>query len=186
MKALFLILLTFFSIVSNGQQKKETKSDSIALVSRSFGDKVLAKFDTVKTSKILYSLDNQYFYVIINNNPYKEFFIRINKKGQIDKIEKIKPELKTRKQRKENKQYCKLLSKAEPLFDINKYRNDFLTKMPEATYINGRSSYFVLKDENGKRYGEYSLSTVTIPLPISTNLWIYLNKRLSDKLPQNQ
>lgn len=182
MKTLFYIIIVFFPIVLNAQNNREIKpSDSAGLVSRAFADNVLSKFDTIKAPKILYSLDNHFFYVIVKNDPYKEFYI-VLEENNVLKIETIITELKTKKQRKQNKQYCKLLSKAEPLFDFNKYNTDFITKMPEATLISGRNSYFVLKDVDGKRYGEYNLSSLTTPLPINMYLWTYLTKKLSDQM----
>lgn len=182
MKTLFYIIILFFPTILNAQNHKEIMpSDSIALVSRAFADKVLSKLDTIKAPKILYSLDNHFFYVIVKHNPYKEFYIVLDG-SSVSKIEPIVTELKTRKQRKQNKQYCKLLSKAEPLFDFSRYNKDFITKMPQATSISGRESYFVLKDIDGKRYGEYNLSSVTTPLPINIYLWTYLTKRLSDQI----
>ena len=53
--------------------------------------------------------------------------------------------------------------------------------MPDTKYTSGRYSYFVLKDIDGKRYGEYRLSAVTSPLPINASLWAYLIRRLSDE-----
>lgn len=174
--------MIFFSIVLNAQNISEIKpSDSAGLVSRSFADNVLSKLDTIKAPKILYSLDNRYFYVIIKDNPYREFYVVLDG-NNVSKVEPVIAELKTRKQRKQNKQYCKLLSKAEPLFNFSKYNMGFITKMPQATSISGRESYFVLKDIDGKRYGEYNLSSVTTPLPINMYLWTYLAKRLSDQM----
>ncbi|REC41831.1 hypothetical protein [Chryseobacterium pennipullorum] len=182
MKTLFYIIIIFFPIVLNAQNNSEIKpSDSAGLVSRAFADNVLSKFDKIKAPKILYSLDNRYFYVIISNNPYREFYVVLDG-NSVSKIEPIITELKTRKQRKQNKQYCKLLSKAEPLFDFGKYNKEFITKMPQATSISGRDSYFVLKDIDGKRYGEYNLSSITTPLPINMYLWTYLTKKLSDQM----
>lgn len=50
--------------------------------------------------------------------------------------------------------------------------------MPNATFIAGVPSYFVMKDENDKKYGEYSLSSMTFPCPINPILWICLNRKL--------
>lgn len=100
--------------------------------------------------------------------------------GTIEKMHMVKDEVRNQKQRKQKVQYCKLLSEVQP-FDFSQYQVGFKTAMPDATYISGRNSYFVVEDTNGKRYGEHRLSTVITPLPINKNLWIYLIRRLSDE-----
>lgn len=158
-------------------------SDSMAMISRVKSDVVLEHFETNKAPKILYSIEDKYFYIIIKDSPcYKEYFVVLNDLNEIKEVRFIKYETNTKKQRRQQKQYKKLLSKAEPIFDFNKYNIDYITKMPNAEYVRGRSSYFVVKDEDGKRYGEYLLPALTTPLPINANLWVYLVRRLSDEM----
>lgn len=52
--------------------------------------------------------------------------------------------------------------------------------MPDAKFIQGYPSYFVVKDEEGKRYGEFSLSYLTVPSPINRNVYGYLIKKMSE------
>lgn len=183
MKAAYSIILMFcFSLLCKGQGDRENLVDSMGRVSRSKADKVLQHFDTIAAPKLLYSLDNKDFYVIIKSNPcYQEYYVCLDSLGGIDKIRLVKAETKTKKNRKQQEQYRQLLSEAEPIFDLSKYSTDFITKMPDAKYTSGRYSYFVVKDIEGKRYGEYRLSAVTSPSPINTSLWTYLIRRLSDE-----
>lgn len=170
-----------FSLVCKAQEDWERKSDSMAMVSRTKADKVLQHFDTIAAAKLLYSLDNN-FYVIIEDTPcYKEYYVALDSLGGIDTIRLVKAETNTRKQRKQEKQYRELLAKAESIFDLSQYHTDFITKMPDVKYTSGRYSYFVVKDIDGKRYGEYRLSAVTSPSPINASLWVYLISRLSDE-----
>ncbi|MDM1363131.1 hypothetical protein, partial [Myroides marinus] len=106
-----------------------------------------------------------------------QFWVR-----NFSKILSIKVEEKNRKQRKQQQQYRKLLSEAEPIFDLSKYHTDLITQVSDVKMEAGRPSYFVVKDTDGKRYGEYSLSSLTVTLPINTNLWAYLVKKLSDEI----
>lgn len=182
-KTYSLILMLCLSLVCQAQEDWEKVSDSMAMVSRAKADAVLQHFDTVQAPKLLYSLDNRDFYLIIKDTLcYKEYYVAIDSLGSIDKIRPVKAETKTRKQRKQQEQYRKLLSEAEPIFDLNKYHTDFVTKMPEAKMVAGRASYFVVKGIDSKRYGEYRLAAVTSPSPINASLWVYLIRRLSDEV----
>lgn len=171
---------------------KET-SDSLALESRVKADIVLSKFDTISGKKILYSLLNRDYYIIFQlDNYYKEYVVRIDsicnildikEVGNDKEIEKLKakkflPKSKRKllKQLEENKQ---IISDA---FNTNQYSTKLTTSLPNATYIAGVPSYFVMKDENNKRYGEYSLSSIITPCPINPNLWAYLIRKLSENI----
>lgn len=181
--AYLIVLMTCFSNICTAQEDWVKVSDSMAMVSRTKADIVLEHFDSDKAPKILYSLENKYFYIIIKDSPrYKEYFVTIDDLGKIKEVCSVRSETNTNKQRRQQKQYQKLLLKAEPIFDFTNYSTDYITKMPEAKYVRGRSSYFVLKDEKGKRYGEYLLPALTTPLPIDMNLWAYLVKKLSDEI----
>src|SRR5690606_8303958 len=128
----------------------------MAIISRAKADAVLKHFDTIQAPKLLYSLDDTYYYLIIKNSPsHKEYYIVLDSLGLIEKLYYIKDEAKTRKQKRLKKQYQGLLSEAEPIFDLNKYHADFITGLSEPNYTSGRYSYFVVIDTDGKRYGEY-------------------------------
>lgn len=178
-----IILILCFSLVCKAQNERETVSDTMAMVSRAKADAVLKHFDTIEAPKILFSLEDKYYYLIIKDTLcYQEYYIALDSLSRISKILPIKVEEKNRKQRKQQEQYRKLLSEAEPIFDLSKYHTDLITRIPDAKMVAGKPSYFVVKDIDGKRYGEYSLSSVTAPLPINTNLWTYLVRKLSDEV----
>lgn len=67
-------------------------------------------------------------------------------------------------------------------FDTSQYSAEFITTLPNATYVAGTPSYFVLKDEDNKRYGEYSLSSIVAPSPINPVLWAVLFKRIMENI----
>ncbi len=172
-----------FSVVCKAQEGKESIPNRMAMFSRAKADAVLKNFDTLQAPKILYSLEDRYYYLIIKDTPLnKEYYVALDSLGGIDKINLAKEETKTRKKQK---QYRKLLSEAKPIFDLSIYHTGLITKLPDAKMAAGRLSYFVVKDINGKRYGEYSLSAITAPLPIDTNLWAYLVRNLSDELAKD-
>jgi hypothetical protein len=183
MKIIYSInLILCFSLVCQAQNNWQKKSDSLAMISRTKADAVLQYFDTIQAPKLLYSMEDRYFYLIIKGAPcYKEYYVALDSLGNIERMHLIKTEAKTKKQRKQQEQYRKLLSEAEPVFDLSRYHTDFITRMPDAKYIRGVPSYFVVKDVDGKRYGEYCLSSLTLPLPIDAKLAGYLIRRLSDE-----
>ena len=57
--------------------------------------------------------------------------------------------------------------------------------MPDAQYVRGKKSYFVIKDTKGDRYGEYSLAALTLPLPIDGKLAGYLMRNLTEEMSKN-
>ena len=65
---------------------------------------------------------------------------------------------------------------------MSQYSTELITSVPNATYVAGVSSYFVMNDENNNKYGEYSLSSLTAPCPINPNLWVYLVRELSENI----
>jgi len=116
------------------------------MISRAKADMVLQHFDTVQAPKLLYSMEDRYFYLIIKDSPcHKEYYVALDSLGDIRKINLVKAETKTRKQLKQQEQYRKLLSEAEPVFDLSRYHTNFITRMPDAKYIRGVPSYFVVK-----------------------------------------
>ena len=185
--AYFIILIQCFSLVCKAQEDKENIVDSLALVSRAKADVVLKNFDTIQAPKILYSLDDKFYYMIIKDTPCdKEYYVVLDRLGEIEKMRLVKAETKNRKQRKQQKQYRKFLSEAQPIFDLSKYHKEFITTVPDAKMVVGKPSYFVVKDIDGKRYGEYSLSSLTAPLPINIYLWAYLFRKLLDEVARDK
>jgi hypothetical protein len=180
MKFIILICLTTFFQFCFSQQINFVDS-----VSRAKADIVLSHFDSLQTPKLIYSIDDKYFYLIIKDTPvYKEYYITTDSIGNINEIYFVKKNVKGRKQRKQEKQYQNLLLEADP-FNLSTYHTNYVTAISQGTTIDtfGRLSYFVLKDVDGKRYGEFHLFLPVYPLPIHSSLWTYLIRRISDKYP---
>lgn len=187
MKTAFsIILILCFSHICKAQEDWKKTTDSTAIVSRTKADEVLKHFDTIPAPMILYSLEDKYYYLIIKDTScYKEYYVALDSLGGVDKMRFVKAETKIMKQRRQEEQYRNLLLEAEPIFDLSKYHTDFITNVPDAKMMSGKPSYFVVKDIDGKRYGEYRLSAATAPLPINVNLWAYLIRRLSDEVAKD-
>ncbi len=169
MKRFILLIVLSFSLFSC---KAQTKIDPISLASREKSDIILKSFDAENASEILvYSLEDKDFYVVLkNDNGYTEYYASLNIDAVVNKRM-----LKTKKKDEQ------LLSDA---FKLDKYHSEFIIKMPDAKYVRGKKSYFVVKDSSGKRYGEYSLAALTLPLPIDGSLAGYLMRRLGEEIPQ--
>ena len=161
---IFFILSSITCIAQDEAIKK--KADSLSYASRAKADLVLRYFDTIKGEKLLYSISDKQYYVILNEGCcYKEYYINIDSTGNIIDQRTVKSSKKSKK----------LLSKA---FNLDIYHKEFITKANNPTVVQGNPSYFVVKDMTGKRYGEYSLSTITVPVPIDKKLYNYLLTRL--------
>ena len=146
------------------------------LSSREKADRLLELFRE-NVPKVLYSLEDCYYYLIIKAFPRnKEYYIALDSLGEIRVLYVLAERTKTAKQKK----YEKLLLEAGPIFEPAYYKK--VSQSLETRTALGRSSYFVMKDANGKRFGEYCLSALTIALPINQALWIYLINRLSEEI----
>lgn len=152
------------------------------MISRAKADVVLSIFNTINSPKILYSVGDRHYYVIIKDTVcYKEYYVSLDSSGALDKIRFVE---KT-KNKKVQKHYEKLLSEAEPIFDLSRYHSGFVTKVLSSQRYVGRLSYFVVKDIDGKRYGEYRLPVITAPSPIDVHLLVYLFLKLSSEMSPN-
>lgn len=167
--------------------------DSLALESRAKADIVLSKFDTISGEKILYSLqDRDYCLIFKHDSCFKEYVVKVDSVCNILSLKKIEKDkeielLKSKKflsrgSRKHLKRLLEERQMVKDAFDTSQYSPEFRTSMPNATYVAGVPSYFVMKDENDKRYGEYSLSSITTPCPINPDLWAYLIRTLSENM----
>lgn len=170
----FLVLCSSYSC--KAQSKWEKVSDSLAMVSRVKADMVLTYFDTLKSPKLLYSVLDKDYYILVKDNKkeYKEYYITTDGLGKIAEVRLLE------RTKKENKE----LSLLNP-FELQKYHSGFITKMPDAEYIRGNSSYFTIKDKSGKRYGEFCLASFTLPMPIDGKLYGYLVRRLSEQISKS-
>lgn len=187
MKTIWLVfLLVYFSLACKAQSDWEKASDSSAMISRANADKVLSYFDTLRMPKLLYSLEDRYYYLIVKDTPcYKEYYIETDSLGDVVQSHSLNDKkIIGKKQKKQAEQNQKLLCERTP-FNLNQYHSNYITRMPEATYISGKPTYFVVKDIDGKRYGEYHLSAITMPSLIDKKLWGYLLRRLSEEAAKN-
>lgn len=158
---------------------------SLALKSREIADRVLKEFNSIKASKLLFSLNNRYFYIIINTQPnYTEAFVELDKNGNIKKSYVIKNRyglIKNRYEKELIQLRQNLLSKTQP-FDLEKYHSGIITDFSQAysrlAHNYGKPSYFVVKDTDGNRYGEIKLYSLVWGKDMDNDLIWYLNFRL--------
>ncbi len=168
MKSIIIILMFFLSgsICTAQENALEKKIDSLSKVSRAKADFVLSKFDSIKADKILYSISDEKYYVVFKKGCcYSEYYISVDSVGKVKEKRLVKL----------NKGNKKLFKKA---FELHRYRNEFITRVDNPKEVQGNLSYFVVKDISGKRYGEYWLSVITIPIPIDKQLYSYLLTQL--------
>lgn len=175
MKKVIILFLVLCSSFCWAQSSWKKMSDSLAMLSRAKADKVLIYFDTLKSPKLLYSvLDKNYYVLIKDEKEYKEYYLTTDSLGKITEVRLLE------KTKRENKE----LSQLNP-FKLQKYHSEFITNIPNAEYLRGYSSYFVIKDKYGKRYGEFHLPVYTLPPPIDGKLYGYLIRRLSEQISKN-
>ncbi len=186
----FTICITCFCY---SQSEWKSMYDSLGLESRVKADIVLSKLDTTLGKKILYSLqDRDYLIIFKQDSCYKEYVLKVDSVcnvlaiKEIDNDEKIKKLKAKRFLSKSNRKLLKCLLEdkqtIKDAFDTSQYSTGFITSMPDATWVAGVPSYFVMKDEKNKRYGEYSLSSITTPCPINPDLWAYLIRKLLENI----
>lgn len=175
MKISIIITIFFLFSVSHvcrGQNEMQEfqEADSLAMVSRKKADNILAHLDTIQGAKLLYSLQDKEYYIITKSEcGYKEVYLSADSLGIIKEVRFFDHLLIERK----------LLCKA---FDFSNYHTKIVTSMPNAKFIRGEPSYFVVKDEVGKRFGEFSLSSLTLPIPLDSKLFGYLYNRITEEI----
>lgn len=142
-------------------------------VSRAKADIVLSHFDSINVSKLLYSIEDKYFYVLLNENSFlKEYVIIMDSLGNISNM---------KEPRKLTGRDKKLLKKLVP-FNLEKYNTDYITESSNAMdFTFGRLVYFVVKDNNGKRFGEFRSFMPAETAPIDLKLWAYIIRKLSEQ-----
>ncbi len=191
MKKIIIVYLYIVVFVSfcNAQNSLHAYSDSIAQLSRKEADFVLSRFDKIYAKKIFYSFNNEYFLVIVqvDSSTYKEFRGNFKDSGNLVNIKEIDNRELERLRRKKIliKKQRAILDRLEDnteivknAFDVSKYSTEFITNLPDTVVPLGhRYAYFVLQDENGNRYGEYSSYACVSPCPINLVLMIYLLKK---------
>lgn len=154
----------------NAQDK--SRNDSLVNASRARVDLVLQKL-AISSETLVYSIEDKYYYVAIKNEcDYIERYVVLDSMGDIQK----NTLLKTRRKDK------KILKTA---FILENYSNDLSMDIPKASYVRGRTSYFVVRDKNHKRYGEYRLPVFSLPPPINKDVYGYIIKRLSQEMTKD-
>lgn len=168
MKGILIIFFCSFSIVACSQQLNEADKQS-----RQKADKVVEsqlKEEIEGRNHIIFSVADKDFIVLVENTgSYKEYYIRSIDNGEVkilkDTTLSLSGEL------------------AKKMFDKTIYRDDFVTFdsdffKPEYEASSGNITYFVLKDKQGKRYGEARLSVFIKPNPIDSSVYSYFVERL--------
>lgn len=191
------IIILYFALVAASfcfAQYGETTKLSYSLnESRAKADTVLSRFEAISGRKMAYSLKNEDYYIIIHSDSaYKEYVVSIDSACHIVSMKKIDHDsiienLKAKrhlsgKQRKELKRLEADRQMLKEAFYMEQYNTDPITDVPNATYMDGVPSYFVIKDEYDNRYGEYCLSSIIIPSLINPDLWIYLTRELVENI----
>ncbi len=148
---------------SNGTRKR---IDSLSLQSRRKADMVLKNFDGLKAEKVLYSISNEQYYIVLKiGSSYKEYYFEIDSSGNV----------LTKRTLNHTKDSRTFFSKA---FNLKSYSKKFITRVNNPSSVQGNPSYFVVRDIDGTRHGEYFLSTITMPIPIDKQVYKYLLTRL--------
>lgn len=190
MKRTIFLISFCFSFFCHAQSGFLDKTDSLALESRFKADVVLSTFDTLSGKKLLYSeLDRDYYIIIQQDNCFKEYvvtiddccylsFVEVENDKELDLLKKEKH--LPRNKRRRLKELLRSRQILKDGFNTDQYSKGFIISIPNASIVEGVPSYFVIKDENNQRFGEYSLSSITSPSPINPQLWAYLVRQLSD------
>ncbi len=142
-------------------------------VSRAKADIVLSYFDSIQVSKLLYSIEDKYFYILLNEDCFlKEYVITMDSIGNISNMKEPRKLTGTDKE---------LLKKSAP-FDLAKYNTNYITESSNALdFTFGRLAYFVVKDNKGKRFGEFHSFMPAEAAPIDLKLWAYIIRKLSEQ-----
>ncbi len=172
------------------QQDYKHMSDSLTLISRAKADMVLSHFDTIVGKKILYSVyDKDYYIIILTGTKLYEYIVSTDSAGNIAKLkeldnEKLICDLLAKKylSMKERRVFKRLAKGREIVikaFDLRKYLVDLSadTYLPPTKITLETPQYFVLKDSENNRYVEdrfFSPGTSFIDL----TLWGYLSREL--------
>lgn len=164
MKYIIIGLIFFFNLQLCKAQGDEIRLnvDSFSKLARVKADAVLNSLDSLKSNSLLYSISNEQYLIIHKDEPrYQQLFIQTDSLGRV----KVKRHVPV------TKRNVYLLNKA---FDTINYQSGFITAVPNAVIVQGNPSYFVLKDKDEMRYGEFYLSVLTKPSPLPLDIYNYL------------
>jgi hypothetical protein len=85
MRYIFILLLLIFSKFCYSQNLQYADS-----VSRAKADIVLSYFDSIQGYKLLYSIEDKYFYVLLNENSLlKEYVITMDSSRNVNNVKKL-------------------------------------------------------------------------------------------------
>ena len=95
MKYIIVISLLLFSKFCYSQNLQYADS-----VSRAKADIVLSHFDNIQVPKLLYSIEDKYYYVLLNEHScLKEYFVATDSLGNITKVRLIEDNVSTKAQK---------------------------------------------------------------------------------------
>ena len=170
MKTIFIFLLILSNCTSCHAQKEmkeldeKSKSFSLAMQSREKADKVLRLFDTILAPKLLYSIDDIHYLVIIKiDQSFSEYYIKMTSNSNISDVRLLH----------NIERESEFLIRA---FDFEKYSTELLF---DNRGIISAKKYIVMIDENGNRYGECSVLSLPF-VHIDEELNMYCAKRLAE------
>lgn len=174
MKKIFFTFSLIFLFFSCSAQQKATINEQVD--SRTIADSILkVSFKDVSSEILLLSISDKWFLIIVNNkNNYEQFFVQINSKNIIQKKMNgiLKPD--------------PILDKA---FDLNQYDKNFKdfnsVEYKDYRLAQGNETYFVLKDKQNNRFGEFNLSVIIDPTPIGKDIYYYLVSKLLNEVSKN-
>lgn len=191
------IIILYFALVTASscfaQYGGTTKLSYSLNESRAKADIVLSGFGTIPRRKMVYSLKNEHYYIVIHSDSAcNEYVVSIDSACHVVGMKKIDhdsiiDQLKrkryiSRKQKNELKRAETDRQMLKEAFDLKQYHTKPITDLPDATCMAGVPSYFVIKDEYDNRYGEYCLPSITAPCPINPDLWVYLIRELMENI----
>lgn len=173
MRYIIVILLLIYSKIFYCQNLQHADS-----ISRAKADIVLSYFESTNVSKLLYSIDDKYFYVLLKKeSSLMEFVIVLDSFGNICAL---------KEPTKLSRQDKKLLKETEPFVLIN-YDTNYITAVSNVEdFTFGHLAYFVIKDDVGKRFGEFRSFMPTANAPIDLKLWGYIIRKISEQLKLNE
>jgi hypothetical protein len=170
MKTIFIVLLgVVYCDFCNTQNEmneldEKSRSFSLAMQSREKADKVLRLFDTIHAPKLLYSIEDKHYLVIMKiDQSFSEYYVKMTSNSNISDVRLLNS----------NEEKSVILIRA---FDFEKYSSELIF---DNRGIISVKKYFVVKDENGNRYGECSVLSLPF-VHIDDELDMYCIKRLAE------
>lgn len=145
MKLLFSIFLFFISlsIHANDDFGIRTKNARMAL----------SMFDSIETEKMVYSISDSLYFIIINRDNDNEYFVKFSSDSLVLKKTSVEDYLKG----KHKSRMEKLLLKSQPIFSKSRYYHGIITWCPSDSSLCPHSSinHFLYVDEKGRRILEF-------------------------------